>query len=166
MARPDQLHLAVVPAEAGCEPFLPLPAIAPAPGLRPQVLGQVISVPLRALGDNGDRADAGLLVELAQRCLAHVLVLVDAALRHLPPAARTLGLTRRVVAAADPHLPGAIQHHDAHARAVAEGVACHRRFSDGLVLPVRFDHTAAPLSSDTTVGKLRSRKPRARSRAW
>src|SRR5262249_27236756 len=44
-----------------------------------------------------------------------ILIAVDAALRHLPPAAGAFGLARRVVAPADPNLAPSVEQHDADA---------------------------------------------------
>ncbi len=123
--RPHQGDLLVAAGEARGEPLLLLPAVAPAPGVRPQIRRQLVGVPAGALGDHGDRADAGLLVELAQRRRRRVLACVDAALRHLPPCAGALGLGGSVGAPPDPHLAGAVQHHDAHAGPVGGRIGRH-----------------------------------------
>ena len=83
-ARAGDVDLAFVAGKAQCEPFLRLPAILALPGLAEDVARDVVGQPVRDLAKLLDRADVGLLVELAQRRLVGVLALVDAALRHLP----------------------------------------------------------------------------------
>src|SRR5262245_5333229 len=64
VAWPLQHNLLLRAMEAGREPLLLLPAPAATPGLGPQLLGQVVGVPAAALGEDFDRAHAGLLLEL------------------------------------------------------------------------------------------------------
>ena len=78
------IDLAVGTEEAEGVPLLLLPAISAAPGLADDVAGNIVGKPVGDLAELLDRADAGFLVELAQRRLVGILVLVDAALRHLP----------------------------------------------------------------------------------
>src|SRR5262249_4764110 len=105
----------LVPEKAHREPLLALPAVAPAPGLGCQVARPIVTVPAGAFREDGDRGDPGLLLELAQRRGPRILIEVDAALRHLPPAAGAFGLARRVVASTDPNLAPSVEQHDAHA---------------------------------------------------
>src|SRR5688572_7206601 len=102
---PVQNYLVVVAREAHGEPLLFLPAIAPTPGLRPQAGGKIVTVPASGLRDDLHGANACFFGKLAERCLGWIFVLVDAALRHLPPGAGPLRLTRCVVTPPDPYPP-------------------------------------------------------------
>src|SRR5262245_55479619 len=125
MPRPRQRHLAILAGEPGHEPFLLLPAVAAAPRLGAQIGWKLVAVPIQALGDDADRGDAGFLVQLPQCRLLHILVLVNPALRHLPPGARSLGLPWRIVPPSDPDLAGTVQHHDPNAWSVSELLSRH-----------------------------------------
>ncbi len=113
------IDLAFRAGEAQRVPFLFLPAVFAAPGLADDVARNVVSEPVRDLAELIDRADAGFFIELAQRGLVGVFVLVDAALRHLPDM-RHVDMFGAAGAAADEHLALAVEHHDAGARAVGQ----------------------------------------------
>src|SRR5579862_1934840 len=78
-----ELDVGVAPQEAHREPFLHLAAIAPAPSLEMKLAGQLVSEPLLGLGEDLGTVGADLFLQFAQRRHARLLVLVDAALRHL-----------------------------------------------------------------------------------
>ena len=84
----------------------------------------------RDLAELLDRADAGFLVELAQRRLVGILAVVDAALRHLPDVGG-VGVLGPVGAAADEDEAVAVEHHHAGAGPVGQGfegghcIVCH-----------------------------------------
>src|SRR5690606_35799483 len=67
-------------------------------------------------GDDLDGPQSSLLLQLAERSLARVLLRVDAALRHLPPGAGAFRLARSVGAAADPDQTLPVDDHDTEAR--------------------------------------------------
>src|SRR5215470_18061639 len=75
------IDLTLVAGEAHREPLLRLSAIAALPGLAHDLARNVVAEPVRDLGELPDRADIGLLVELAQRGRPGVLARIDTALR-------------------------------------------------------------------------------------
>src|SRR5437879_6083740 len=90
----------VIAGEAQREPLLFLPAIFALPGLADDVARNVVGEPVRDLAELVDRADVGLLVQLAACRPPRVLAGVDAALRHLPDM-NLVGMLGPVDAAAD-----------------------------------------------------------------
>src|SRR5262245_50432873 len=120
-SRMRDVDLAVVTGEAHREPFLRLAAIPALPGLTHDLARDVIVEPVRDLAELLDRADIGLLVELAQRSRPGVLARIDAALRHLPGmgGVDVLGPAH---ALADEDAAGAVEHHDADAGPVGKGL--------------------------------------------
>src|SRR5262245_24220900 len=115
------VDLALIAGEAHGEPFLRLPAILSLPSLPHDVTRDVIGEPILALAELLDRADVGLLVELAQSRRPRVLARIDAALWHLP-FVRGIDVLLPVDALADEHAAGAIEHHHADAGAIGEGL--------------------------------------------
>src|SRR5262249_48847949 len=84
------------------------------------LVGQVVIDPARHFAQGLDRADRGLLEQLAQCRVLGFLALVDATLRHLPGRAefaRHLWIIVRP-ATADEHQPRGVEHCDADAVAV------------------------------------------------
>src|SRR3546814_10074759 len=103
--------LAVLTQKERQIPFLPLAAIPTLPQLSDQVFRQIIGQPAGRFGNDRDEIamDAGFFLKLAQRRIARVLALVDAALGHLP---RLGGV---IDALADEHESLAVAQHDADA---------------------------------------------------
>src|SRR6185369_10082126 len=118
MARRLEIDLTVTAGEARGEPLLRLAAIAPAPRLPDELFRQIVTVPFRRFRDDGCGADRGFLRKLAQRRIARIFALIDAALRHLPPLPVAFGVGY-VGAPADPHEAIAIEQHDADAGPIA-----------------------------------------------
>ena len=99
------------PVKRSAYHFLCLAAEPAFPGLPDDLARNVVAQPLRHFAEFLDRPDASLLVKLAQRRLVGVLVLVDAALRHLP-GMRGVDMLRPTAPLADEHATLAIDHHD------------------------------------------------------
>ena len=114
------VDLALVAGEAQREPFLRLAAIFALPGLADDLARDVVGQPIVDLAELLDRADVGLLVELAQRRRLWILALVDAALRHLP-GMRLVDVLGPVDAPADEDAGLAVEHHHADAGAIGQG---------------------------------------------
>src|SRR5262249_52750440 len=120
-ARAIDVDLAVVAGEAHREPFLRLSAIPALPGLTHDITRNIVVEPVRDLGKLLDRADIGLLVELAQRSRPRVLALIDAALRQLPGMG-VVDVLGPAQALADEDAVSAVEHHDADAGPIGEGL--------------------------------------------
>src|SRR5262249_19192264 len=101
-----------------------LSAVLALPGLAHDVAWDIVGKPVLDLAELLDRADVGLLVELAQRRRPWVLALVDATLRHLP-AVQGVDMLRSPNTAADEHEALPVEHQGADARAVGELVVVH-----------------------------------------
>src|SRR5262245_47776693 len=119
--RMRDIDLAVVARKAHREPFLFLFAIPALSSLNHDLAGDVVAEPVRAFGELLDRADIGLLVELAQRSRPRVLARIDAALRHLP-GMRRVDVLGPAHALADEDAAGAVEHHDADTGPVGKGL--------------------------------------------
>src|SRR5262245_53432751 len=76
--------LIVLAGETHGEPFLALAAIAAFPGAPGDRAGNIVDQPVVDFAELLDRADAGLLIELARGGFPDVFAGVHAALRHLP----------------------------------------------------------------------------------
>src|SRR5262249_40557717 len=114
------VDLVLIAGEAQREPFLCLPAVLALPGLADDVARDVVAQPILDLAELLDRADIGLLAQLAPRRRPWVLAPVDAALRQLPD----MGLIRMlgsVDAAADEHAAVAVEHRGADAGPIGQG---------------------------------------------
>src|SRR5262249_59924226 len=78
------VDLPLVGGEAHREPFLLLAAVLALPRLADDLAGNVVAQPLVDRAEARDRADVGLLVELAQPARIRILAGIEPALRHLP----------------------------------------------------------------------------------
>src|SRR5262249_11200613 len=108
------IDLAVLAGEAHGEPFLPLAAIASLPGAPCHRAWNVVGEPVRDFAELLDRADAGLLVELALGGFPGVLAGIDATLWHLPDVA-FVDMLDAGGAATDENQPFLIDQHHADA---------------------------------------------------
>src|SRR5262249_471579 len=114
VARRRRIDLVVAAGKTQCEPFLALAAESGEPvGRRPAVRPKLVSQPIR-LGEMDRTPPPRLFPEFAQRRLAKILALVDAALRHLPFESRQDDLgTIAAEAAADQHAAFRIEQRNA-----------------------------------------------------
>src|SRR5215469_939220 len=119
VGRMQNVDLALVTGEAYRVPFLALAAVFAAPRLAYDLARNFVRQPPLDLIETLDRADAGFLVELAQRRSPGVFIRIDAALRHLP-CMRGVDMLRSVAAAADEDIAGTIEDHDADTRTIGE----------------------------------------------
>src|SRR2546423_11774478 len=114
------VDLAIVAGKAQRVPFLTLPAVFAAPSLAEDLARDIVAELFRDLVELFDRANVGLLVELAQRRGPGVLAAIDAALRQLP-GMKLVDMLGPVDAAADEDAAVAIEHPGADAGAVGKG---------------------------------------------
>src|SRR5262245_1357013 len=149
-ARAIHIDLAVIADETHREPFLGLPAISALPGLTHDIARNVVAEPVRDLGKLLDRVDIGLLVQLAQRSRPRVLARIDAALRQLPDM-RVVDVLGPAQSLADEDAARAVEHHDADAGPIGEGLeAGHGSdnrlgIEEGQIADVRYQTTDPPV---------------------
>ena len=98
-----------LPVKRSAYHFWVCPRYLPPQACADDLARDVVGEPLVDLAELLDRADVGLLVELAQRRRPRVLALVDAALRHLP-GVRVVDVFGPVEAAPDEHQTLAVEH--------------------------------------------------------
>src|SRR6185312_1101912 len=113
------VDLAVLAGEAQRVPLLALAAILAVPGLAGDLGRDVVAEPLLAAAELLDRADIGLLIELALGCRPGLLAGIDAALRHLPYMHR-VDVLGPVEAASDEDEAVAVEHREPHAGPIGE----------------------------------------------
>src|SRR5579872_131966 len=113
------IDLAVLAREAHGEPFLPLAAIASLPGAARYRARDVVGQPVRDFAQLLDRADAGLLIELALGGFPGILAGIDAALRHLPDMG-LVDMLDAARAATDEDQPLLVDQHHADAGSIGQ----------------------------------------------
>src|SRR5712692_9348010 len=118
-ARMRDVDLGILPGEAQRVPFLLLAAVAAAPRVGNELVRQIVGEPFAQLRDELDRADVGLLAELAERRAERSLARIEPALRHLPGMDR-VDLLGAAGAPPDEHAALAIEHHGSDARPIGQ----------------------------------------------
>src|ERR1700694_4020763 len=114
-ARMRDVDLGLLPREAQRVPFLRLAAVAAAPCMGHELVRKIVAEPVAQLPEQLDRADVGLLAELAERRAEPILAPIEAALRHLP-GMDLVDLLGAAGAPADECAAPAIEHHGGDAR--------------------------------------------------
>ena len=113
------VDLALLAGEAQRVPLLTLAAVLAVPGLADDFARNVVAEPFLAAAELLDRADIGLLLELALGCRPGPLAGIDAALRHLPYMHR-VDVLGPVEAATDEDEAVAVEHREPHAGPIGE----------------------------------------------
>src|ERR1043166_4557933 len=113
------VDLAVVSGEAQREPFLRLAAIFSLPRPAEELARDVVTEPVVDRRQMLDRADVGLLVQLAQPARVWVFAGIEPALRHLPGMGH-VDVLWAVAAPPDEDEPAAVEHRQADARTIGQ----------------------------------------------